>query len=278
MGDESKTVSIGATLAQGVVLTVAVGFIVSVIYDWGFIYALGLDIAYLPTTTADHFRTGILWFPPLLGFTLVYIAIEFQFQRMERGLTENEIVKSSTNPERMQKFWAGPWKLVMWIAPLYALYYVLIGDTFAGLLPGILAILWIGFSRWCYSTPLVKLRRSKAIQTAFTFLPLVGILAFFSGYNAAVDAAVRKPFEITVERKEPFTSVSGNILRTLDKGVLLLNDGNSILFLPWDQVGAIRDKKPYKPFRGVLCEWFRLCSLTDTISNKPVQPTAGGGG
>lgn len=118
------------TLAEGVALIVAIGFIVSVIYDWGFFRALGLDFAYLPTTTADHFRSGLLWFPPLLGAVFVYAAIEYQFQRVERGLTEKEIVESSSNPEKLRKFRAGPWKTFVWMAPVYVVTYVLIGDGY----------------------------------------------------------------------------------------------------------------------------------------------------
>src|SRR3989304_6241901 len=163
MTSESSPVSIGA-LVEGAAAIVAVGFVVSVIYDWGFVYALGLDFAHLPTTTADHFRSGLLWFPPLLVAVLAYAAIEFQFQRVERGLTEKEIVESSSNPERMRKFREGPWKLVVWAAPVYVVSYFLIGDAFASLLPLMLAIVWMGFAEWCYSAPLIKQRRSRNLQ------------------------------------------------------------------------------------------------------------------
>ena len=167
---------------------------------------------------------------------------------------------------------------MVWIAPLYVLSYVLIGDAFASILPLMLAIVWMGFAEWCYSAPLIRLRRSREVQLGFTFLPIIGMLAFFSGYNAAIDAAVRKPAEVTIERGEQSAPLSGNVLRTLEKGILLLGKGNSIHFVPWDQVRTFQNKKPYKPFRGVLCEWFKLCSQAQRTSSKPVQPTAGGGG
>lgn len=225
-----------------------------------------------------HFRSGLLWFPPLLVAVFVYAAIEFQFQRVERGLTEKEIVESSKNPEKTRKFREGPWKLAVWTAPVYVAAYLLIGDVFASMLPLMLSITWMGFAEWCYSAPLIKLRRSAGLQLGFTFLPIIGILSYFSGYNAAVDAAIRKPVEVTIERPKPLRPLVGNMLRTLEKGVLVLSETGSIQFTPWNQVEAIVNKKTYKPFRGVLCEWFSLCSSADRISNKPVQPTAGGGG
>ena len=274
MTSESSPISIGA-IAEVAAAIVAVGFVVSVIYDWGFVYALGLNLAHLPTTTADHFRSGLLWFPPLLVAVLVYAAMEFQFQRVERGLTEEEIIKSSSNPKTTQKFREGPWKLALWMAPVYVISYFLIGDAYASMLPLMLAIAWMGFAEWCYSVPLIKQRRSRNLQLGFTFLPIVGILAFFNGYNTAVDAAVRKPTEVLIERLEPLTPLSGNVLRTLEKGVLFLGANNSVQFIPWDQVKVIVSKEAYKPFRGVLCEWFSQCSLTDKTSNKPVQSSVG---
>lgn len=270
MANDSNPVSIG-TVAEGVAVAVAVGFVISVIYDWGFLYALDLNFAYLPTTTADHFRSGLIWFPPLLYFIFVYIAIEFQFQRVERGLTESEIIGSSRNPDRMRKFREGPRKLVVWMAPLYVLSWILIGDAFASMLPWVLAILWMVFADWCYSSPLIRLRRSKGVQLGFTILPTVGILAFFSGYNAAVDAAVRKPVEVTIERTTSLGPVSGKVLRVLDKGFLLLGDNNSIRFIPWEQVQALQTKKTYRQFRGVLCEWFKRCQQSGGASNEPVS-------
>lgn len=246
-------------LAEGAAIIVAIGFVVSVIYDWGFVRALSLDFSNLPTITADHFRSGLLWFPPLLGGVLLYAAVEFQFQRIERGLTEKELVESSSNPEKMLKFREGPYKLAAWTAPVYVVIYILIGDLFASLLPWTASIVWMGFAEWCYSAPLIRLRRNKNLQIVFTFLPIFGIIAFLSGYNAAIDAATRKPTEVAIERSESHSAISGNVLRTLDKGILLLNTSNSIQFIPWNQVKSVVNKKAYKPFRGVLCEWFKVC-------------------
>ena len=247
------------TLAEGAAVIVTIGFVVSVIYDWGFVRALGLDFSYLPTITSDHFRSGLLWFPPLLGGVLLYAAVEFQIQRVERGLTEKELVESSSNPEGMRKFREGPYKLLAWTAPVYVVIYILIGDLFASLLPWTTAIAWMGFAEWCYSAPLIRIRRDKNLQMVFTFLPIIGIIAFFSGYNAAIDAATRKPTEVAIERSEPLSAITGNVLRTLVKGILLLNTNSSIQFIPWNQVKSVVNKKAYKPFRGVLCEWFKFC-------------------
>jgi hypothetical protein len=276
MSNESKSISLG-NIAEGVAIAVAVGFVVSVIYDWGFVYALDLDFASFPTTTADHFRSGVLWFPKLLAFVLAFFAMEFQFQRVERGLSEKEIIESSRNPEVMKKFREGPWKLVQWIAPLAVINYILNGGAYASLLPIMLSITWMGFAEWCSSAPLIQLRRSRGSQLAFMFLPIIAILAFFSGYNTAVDAASRKPTDVAIDNGQLTGPMKGKILRTFERGLLVLRDDNRIVLIPWDQVRSVLNQKPYTPFRGVLCEWFGHCTEEKSTTGKPVQPTTKAG-
>ncbi len=270
MKNKGRTFSTGMVV-EVVAIVVAVGFVISVIYDWGFVYALGLDLMNLPTTTSDHFRTGLLWFPYLLTFVFMFFAVEFQFQRVERGLSEQEIIENSKNPEKTKKFREGPWKLIKWTAPLAIFNYILIGDIMSSILPLMFSIIWMGFAEWCYFAPLIQLRRNRESQTAFTFLPIIFILAFSSGYNAAVNTAIREPNKINVTRIQPLTSLQVNLLREFDRGILILSEDSKISFVPWGQVQTITNEKLYKPFRGVLCEWFQRCP--ENVSNKPIHPT-----
>ncbi len=275
MKNERFPLSIG-TIAEVIAIGVATGFVISIIYDWGFVCALGVDFVRLPTTTSDHFRTGVLWFPYLLAFVFVYFAVEFQFQRVERGLSEDEIVQNSNNPERLIKFREGPWKLVKWAAPLAVFNFIVIGDIFSSVLPFMVSIVWMGFAEWCYSAPLIQLRRSWESQAVFTFLPIIFILAFFSGYNEAVDAALRKPAPVEVTISPSGFAIKGKLLREFERGILMLDEGDHITFVPWGEVRSVVNRQSYTPFRGVLCEWFGRCP--EEFSNEPVQPTAESGG
>jgi len=276
MSNESTSLSL-SNIAETVAIAVAIGFVVSVVYDWGFVYALDLDFASFPTSTADHFRSGILWFPKLLALVLAFFAMEYQFQRIERGLTEKEIIESSSNPGAMKKFREGPWILVRWIAPIAVINYILMGGTYSSLLPIMLSITWMSFSEWCNSAPLIQLRRSREAQLAFIFLPIIAILAFFSGYNTAIDAASRKAVDVAIDIDQSNGPIKDRVLRTFERGILILRDDSRIVLIPWDQVRSVSNQKQYAPFRGIVYEWFDRC-LNEETSNKPVQPTAKGGG
>lgn len=246
-------------ISQGVAVLIPAGFIVSAVYDWGFFYALDLNFNEIPTTITDHFRTGILWFPPLIALIVFYYAIEFQFQRVEMGLTEEEIIASSKNPEKLRRFRGLPYKLFAWIAPLGVLNYFLIGDIVAGSLPLFLTISWVTFADWCYSARLIQLRRNKNIQTAFTLIPVVAFLAFFSGYNNSITASQHKPKEFSIVLTSKGENVEGKILRSFEKGILLLSSVNKISFVPWPQIRSLEFKNPYKPYEGMLCSFFNIC-------------------
>lgn len=265
MENKNRTLSIGM-VAEGIAIVVAIGFVISVIYDWGFVYAVNLKLMSLPTTVSDHFRTGVVWFPYLLAFAFLYFAVEFQFQRVERGLTEQEIIESSKKPEKLKKFRESSWKLIKWTAPLAVFNYVLLGDILSSALPLMLSFVWMGFAEWCYSAPLIKLRRSWISQAAFTFLPIIFILAFFSGYNAAVDAAIREPKRVDVTFSLQSPNLKGNLLREFERGIFIISDSDRVTFIPWTQIKSIKTEEKYKPFRGLLCEWLHIC--TDTVSNK----------
>lgn len=265
-------------LSQLASLTVALGFVVSIVYDWGFCFALGIDLSILPTTLSDHVRTGILWFPPLLALLIAYIAIEYQFQRVERGLTEEEIIAASGNSKAARIWRYGYIRLFVWMMPLIVINYLLIGDILSTALPVALSVMWLRFARWCHDTPLILIRRSGAVQEAFELIPVAVIVAFFSGYNLAVNAVLIEPYEVNVSRTAQSPDVSESLIRTFDRGILVLDDNKHLEFITWPSISIISSNESYTPFRGVLCEWFGQCAYERNSSNNSMQPTAGSDG
>ena len=188
-------------LPEFVVITIAAGFVISVIYDWGFAFALDFDISLLPMTTADHFRTGAIWFPKLIACVILAVAFEFYFQRLERGFTEDEIVRNSKDPEATRRMRERPNRFLEWISPIGILLYVITGNSvIVSLMPYLISITWVSFASWCNSTPLIKLRRTEESRIAFFYLPIIFIIAFFSGYSAAISATMSEKNQVNIIR------------------------------------------------------------------------------
>ena len=246
-------------VASAVTLAVPAGLVVSIFFDFGFFSALGLSFVDTPTSIGDHFRTGIIWFPIIVLLFIGYLAVEFQIQRVEKGLTEQEIVDGAKNPEKTRRFRAGPYRLVVVFAPVIVVFYLLIGDVQAGLVPAAASITWMIFSAWCNSSPLILLRRPKVVRDAFIFGPIIVIVAYFSGYNKAIEQALTKPELIEVESDDGTTSTFRS-LRAFENGFLVINQDDEIRLLSWGIIRSYSFLEPYKPFRGIICEWFDVCS------------------
>lgn len=257
-------------VAEVVGLLVTVGFIVSLLYDQGFFASIGIYPAVVPMTIADHFSTGLLWFPRFLALSLLCLAFEFQFRRVEQGFTEQEILESSKNPKALRRFREWPYVLFKWIAFLGVALWFLFGVS----LPSIFAaVVWGVFAEWCYSAPLIKQRRLKAVQLMFTYVPIIGIIAYFSGINDGRTSMESTERAVTISRNAEPSLLQGKILRTLESGVLLLQD-EKVTYLPWDQIQIIQSNKLTHPFRGILCEWLNVCPTDNGVAPADSKHTA----
>lgn len=240
-------------------LVITCGFLVSITYDWGYLRSFGLSFSDVSTTIPDHFRTGLIWFPPLAALFILYFTIEFQFQRIERGLSEDEIASASKSPERTKTFREFPYRLVAWICLLAIFAYLLIGELFAAVPAGAFAIIWFIFADWCYDTPLIRLRRSKYVQLAFALLPAILMVAYFSGRSDAASAAYQNPETVKLFQSNESKSEEFTFLRVFDRGVLLLSTESNVRFIFWSDIRSYEFRKGYQPYKGLLCIFDVLC-------------------
>ncbi len=72
--------------------------VVSVAYDYSFLWALGLSFDDIPSSLAEHVRSAIVWAPKLVIAALLYAAVEMFLKRVEGGLSEEELIARSPTP------------------------------------------------------------------------------------------------------------------------------------------------------------------------------------
>ncbi|NJO35949.1 MAG: hypothetical protein HC869_25610 [Rhodospirillales bacterium] len=90
---------IGVTSAATLLgLLVSLSVAASICFDWGFLHALDLGFADVPSSIADHARSALLWLPVAALAVLWNFAYRLVASRVEDGLTEAEILASSSNP------------------------------------------------------------------------------------------------------------------------------------------------------------------------------------
>ncbi len=220
----------------------------------------------IPSTLADHVRSALLWAPKLLVSIGILIAFELFIRRIEKGLSEEEIIATSSNPQKTKRFRDSPMKFMLYTAPLPVVGFILVGTIFLPALPMALCILWVGFSVWAQSHPRIVARRSLVARLSAHFLPPVLILLFSLGYfEAARLYELTKPQEVMLG---PNTSESITLLRQLDKGILFKTSTGTVSFRPWSEIREVKYSEKYQPARGVLCSWFNIACLL----SKTTQP------
>jgi len=241
-------------------------FVISVIYDWGFYSVFGLNFDIIPTSLSDHFRSALIWVPAVITGVLAIIFNEILTRRLEQGLTEEEIINSSKNPDKTKNNRERPFKIIPYIAIVGTLLWVLFGDNFRGTLGLCLFITWIVFSTWCLSHPRIIERGNKYISLAIMFIPALVIITFISGQDRAISIFNTPSKNNSKIYLSDNTSEEGVIVRTLERGIYFSkNQADRLVFIEWRKIKKIEHQLKQSPFEGVLCGWFQVVC---TVSSK----------
>jgi hypothetical protein len=268
----SWTVSLDlATKLVGVVASISLA--ASLIFDWGFYSALNLSFLEVPTSFTDHMRSALIWFPKVVTALGGLFVFEMLTRRIEHGMTEQEIIESTSNPQRTKRFRDGPYKMLAYISVFVVIAYVLLGDIFLGGLPFGLIISWFIFSEWAQSHPRIIERRSLHLRLTAHFLPPIASWLFFSGYVDAVKIfqSTTPNLHITVASNTMLEPVT--LLRQMDRGLLVKEANNSVSFRPWSEIKKIETFGKYVPSKGFLCSWFGVGCIQIQGSHAEKQET-----
>lgn len=256
------------SLLKAVGLISGISLLCSIAYDWGYLYALGLSFSDIPTSLADHIRSSLNWLPTVFLIGSAVFLFELLTIRIEQGMTEEEIIKSSSKPEFVRKLRKSPTIVTIILSILILLLYVLLGAR-EGIItmPVIgfsLIILWFCFSYFIHNHPRILERRSPALRFAIHWLPSIIIWMAFMGYNAAISTQNKSnPVHKVYLKNNSLESIDVSLIRLFDKGILMKAQKETpVVFIGWDSVSKIEVASGKKErFKGILCMWFNVCIL-----------------
>lgn len=247
------------TLISGLTAT---GLLLSVLYDWALLSAVGLDLREVPTTVSDHVRTALLWLPSTVVGLLGYVAVESLTKRIERGLTEDEIVESSPDPPKTRRSRDRPLKVINALAFLALVSFLLWGDAVLNdWLPIVVFVAWLAFSSWVTSAPLIRLRLAPNLRFVLTFVPALLLWFMADGYveGRQILAANEPTHEIQlIDRPEKVDLV---MIRAFSEALVGLDPGtHKAQVFRWNQVTRITKREEAREWRGLLApfiDWIR---------------------
>lgn len=220
---------------------IGLGFLVSVFYDYGFTKALGIDFSELPTSTSDHFRTGLIWLPAVFIMLVTVITIEAINKRIERGLSEEEILATSKNPGALKRHRDAPWKALPFVAIFVIFTQLCIAETINVFTLAIFSsIIWYSVFNWIFSIDRVSQRYSTSMRMFLLVALPVLSPAFGYGYDHAIEKRLDMTSNIEIHTSTAPLSRRGTALRTLDKGLLYLDPEGFVQFLTWSEIKGIK--------------------------------------
>jgi hypothetical protein len=171
---------------------------------------------------------------------------ELLTRRIEGGMTEEEIIQGSPNPERTSRMRSRPYKFMTILAVIILFSYILFGESFSSGLPIALMLVWFSFSSWANRHPRILERRPPALSFMIHWIP---------------PFKQEQPRHIVCLKEAPQAVLRTNVVRTFERGVLIKTPGEkNTIFLAWPSIQTMQSKYERKPFRGILCNLFNLCS------------------
>ena len=226
----------------------------SVAYDWGYFRALGIAFDESPTVIADHARTGLIVLPlvALVGFGL--LVLDLLTRRIEGGMTEEEIVSSSNNPERTARARARPYTFVFWTAIAALLTWVFLGESTGAFLA--VPVLWGSFVSWVFSHPRLGIAVSETHFRAIYWIPATSACLYFVGSDAGrVD---HESLSITHRIHLASTSsatapIDVQLMRAFGQWSLTKDQDGNIAWIAQQEILRIYLLKEHTPFPGLAC-------------------------
>jgi len=255
-GELNKPIDVTRILA----ISAPLCLVISIIYDWGYINALNITFAEFPSSIADHVRSSLLWAPIAIISVITMLVYELLTQRIEQGMTEEEIINSTSNPEKTKKYRNILYKFMPYIALGIVMTYILLGESNLEGVPIAILILWMCFAGWAHNHPRIKARRSRQFILATIFMPVLCMWIFAQGYLTA-----RKLYwNEKPTHKLYLKSNVGNpdnviLLRAFEKTVIVkyILD-NSVGIVPWEMVNKIEKYDKITKYKGLLGKYRRI--------------------
>ena len=261
---------------SGVVASVSI--LMSFVYDWGFFYALGISFNEAPTTISDHVQSWLLWLPKVIIAVIGFSAYEMLTRRIERGMTEEEIVESSRNPSQTRRMRNRPYVWMMYLGPFLVVMWVLLGEnyaTFPALFMGG-CLTWFWVASWIFRHPRVNARHSNLLFLSFYFIPPLILIVFSWGYLSAGNSESEYLASIgssvhDLNSSSTIESRKIKLVRSYENWLLIRDKKNRISWIKMNNVNNLVKLEEKQPFPGLICIFStQMCPLKlDNLQNDP---------
>ena len=253
--------------------------LVSFVYDWGFYFALGISFNEAPTTISDHLQSWLVWLPRVIIVVIVLAVYELVTLRIERGMSEEEIVESAKYPLLTRCIRNSPYVILKALGPSVVVIGFLLGENYVPTLAlftgGI--ITWFVIASWIFRHPRVNARFSNLSFLSFYWIPPLIMLIFSWGYLSArfAESEYSVSLEYSVHELNSVPTIESRkikLVRSYENWLLIRDKKNRISWIKMNNVNNLVMLKEKQPFPGLICIFSRqMCPLKmDSLQNDPL--------
>lgn len=232
-------------------------FTCSVVYNYAYFLGLGINLSQIPISVGDVINSALSWSPIVLGAAILeafIVVMIFPYHKSTSKKRSFTLTKNIPFSPRIQTLINAITIIVIVLSLATILLIGQVDNSLSGMFSIISSILLLAFTKFMLSK---KIRRSKRMKRLFSILimsiMMLGFI-FVLGYETSANELTQKKSDGSVYLKEePLKPIAVNILRNLDKGVIVIKMGDTkATFIPWDEIYKIDEKITKTRFEGLL--------------------------
>lgn len=240
-------------------LVTAVLLALSTVYDFSFLYALGLNFEELPSTLEDHVRSAIVWVPSALIYLTPLLMYEIFMRRVEGGQSEEELIARSPTPRFTRAFRKSPKVLFAILIPIVIVKEFLFSTSYHVLFLAALG-LWGLLAFSVVAHPRLGARFTPTAGRLFIMTPIVVIWVASLGYGRG-NTMMRETIPTwSVELKGSGFNENRKLvgLRRFSTAAVLIEPGRRVSVLPAESI--VRADTLRNPDADLprICRWFSV--------------------
>lgn len=237
--------------------------LLSVVHEWMYFLFIGPEYLSVMALT-DYLTSALRWLPSSMLSVGAVIILEMFTRRMERGLSEREIVEGSPDPAATEKYRRLPWVITMGLILLLGpVTFMLMPFDSGMMLFASFCVLWMLFFLWFISSERIRENIHFSHRRILLFVPIILIFVAGKGYGSAI-ADLRESagsYDIDL-RKGKVESVQ--LLRSFDVGVFIRIPNESALeVVPWSEIVSINKTHEIISHQSRACLWFGVLCLPE---------------
>jgi hypothetical protein len=256
-------ISLFEQLSKTISVLAAIMLMMSVCYDYAFLHALGLSFNEIPSTTAEHVRSALLWVPYMLLMAAGAAFQEFLARRAESKAIEDEVTVSVKPKTRRFHNWKTKALSIPFILVLLTAPFTSVGFGWVYIL---LAAGWV----WLTIAALKKKRTLSGFSIhgilTFVLAPMIFGWVAYLGNRAAINL-----FETDLPKWEITLRIGNNQskqyflgMRRFSSFAIAVDTGRSVIVIPNDAVLSAKKLEAPLSNRPMVCYWLgTLCPSTN---------------